>query len=58
MTGNLEAPSVSIAGNNVDVTNYGIERGSNANGEYTKFPDGTLIQWARTTHNIIDRHGR
>lgn len=26
-----------------------IERGNNANGEYTKFADGTMIAWARRT---------
>lgn len=26
-----------------DVANMGIESGSNANGNYTKFPDGTMI---------------
>ena len=34
MTGNLEAPSMSIGGNSVDALNYGIEQGTN----YTKFP--------------------
>ena len=29
-----------------EISAGGIERGSNANGEYTKYPDGTLICWA------------
>lgn len=32
-----------------DVATMGIESGSNANGDWTKFPDGTLI----CTHEII-----
>lgn len=28
---------------------HGIEYGSNTNGYYTKFPDGTLIQWGVVT---------
>jgi hypothetical protein len=35
-----------------NITTGGIESGSNANGEYTKFPDGTLIctgKYSKTT---------
>lgn len=31
-----------------------IERGNNANGNYTKYADGTLICWLNTTINISD----
>jgi hypothetical protein len=30
----------------VDNTNYGIVAGSNANGSYVQYPDGTMICWA------------
>ena len=49
MTGNLEAPSMSIGGVTVDVDSYGIEFGSNANGNYIKFADGTMICHATKT---------
>jgi len=28
-----------------DLLTYGIESGSNENGNYIKYPDGTMIQW-------------
>jgi hypothetical protein len=30
---------------------WGIESGSNANGNYTKFPDGTMMQWGFSSQN-------
>lgn len=30
--------------------NYDIVKGSNANGNYVKFPDGTMIQWFNVTY--------
>jgi len=31
-----------------------VERGSNANGEYVRFPDGTQICWQESEHSNID----
>lgn len=42
-----------ISGVPIDVTAYGIVTGSNANGYYAKFPDGTLICWRYSTANQI-----
>lgn len=36
-----------------DVATMGIESGSNTNGEYTKFPDGTLICTGIQTHLAV-----
>lgn len=38
--GNIEAPSMTIAGKTI------VESGSNANGTYIKYADGTLIQYS------------
>ena len=43
-----------------DVATMGIESGSNANGHWTKFPDGTMIQWniiTVTDQAIDDAYG-
>lgn len=34
-----------LSGEVRDVANMGIESGSNENGSWVKFPDGTMIQW-------------
>lgn len=40
-----------------NVSEGGIESGSNANGEYTKFPDGTLMQWGKVVINPTSNTG-
>lgn len=41
---------VSEGGFNLLLAGLSVENGSNANGYYTKFPDGTLVQW-KTYYN-------
>lgn len=42
-----------IDGVPINISDYGIIQGSNANGEYIKFPDGTLICYRYGTANLI-----
>ena len=40
-----------------DVSSMGIESGSNENGSWVKFPDGTLIQYGRIPTPVYDPNG-